>query len=130
MNKVILLGRLTGDPDTRYTADKTAVTHFNIAVDRRYKQDGEQAADFPRVVAFGKTAEFIDKYFVKGTKIAIEGRLQTGSYTNKDGQTVYTTEVVAENVEFAERKRANDAPPPSDDFVSIPADDGVDLPFK
>ena len=114
---------------------------FSVAIDRRYKQDGQPTADFPRVIAWGKTAEFIEKYFHKGMKIAIDGRIQTGSYTNKDGQTVYTTDIVAENVEFEESKGTSEsnrntgnAPNPSvtdDGWMNIP--DGVDdegLPFN
>lgn len=103
MNKVILMGRLTRDPEVRYSqgATATAIARFSIAVDRRFKRDGEPDADFINCVAFGKTGEFIERYGHKGTKFVVEGRIQTGSYTNKDGQRVYTTDVVAENVEFA-----------------------------
>lgn len=106
MNKVILVGRLTRDPDIKTTANSTMAT-FSVAVDRRYKQDGQPDADFPRVIAWGKTAEFIEKYFHKGMKIGIEGRIQTGSYTNQSGQTIYTTDVIAEAVEFVESKNAS-----------------------
>ncbi len=128
MNKVILVGRLTRDPDIHQANDKK-VARFTIAVDRRFKQDGGENADFPNIVAFGKTAEFIEKYFYKGMKIALDGRLQTGSYKNRDGNTVYTTDVIAENVEFAESKKAdagntNDT---VDEWVQAPEDDG--LPF-
>ena len=109
MNKVILIGRLTREPELRYSqSGDTAIVHFVLAVNRKYKQDGGQDADFPSVVAFGKTAEFIDKYFSKGSKMVVEGRLQTGSYTDKDGNKHYTTDVVAEAVEFAESKKAAD----------------------
>lgn len=129
MNKVILMGRLTKNPETRQ-ASETTVTRFTIAVDRRHKQDGGQAADFPSCVAFGKTAEFISKYFHKGMKIALDGRIQTGSYTNKDGVKVYTTEVVVENAEFAESKKAEDkAEDNNDGWLEIP-DNVVDLPFN
>ncbi|MBE5968807.1 MAG: single-stranded DNA-binding protein [Lachnospiraceae bacterium] len=143
MNKVILIGRLTRDPDVRYTSgeDGVCVARFSLAVDRRYKKDGDaQTADFPSCVAFRKTGEFIEKYAKKGTKLCIEGRLQTGSYTNKDGVKVYTTDVVVENCEFAESKVAaggsseEGAPEPtvdSDGFMNIP--DGLDdegLPFN
>ena len=133
MNKVILLGRLTRDPDTRQ-AGETTVTRFSIAVDRRFRKAGDetsQNADFPSCVAFGKTAEFISKYFKQGMKIALEGHIQTGDYTDKDGVKHYTTDVVAENVEFAESKKADDTPPPSgNEWVNVP--DGIvnDLPFK
>ena len=109
MNKVILMGRLTRDPEVRYSqgATATAIARFSIAVDRRFKRDGEPDADFINCVAFGRTGEFIERYGHKGTKFVVEGRIQTGSYTNKDGQRVYTTDVVAENVEFAESKNAS-----------------------
>lgn len=109
MNKVILMGRLTRDPDIRYSQgeNSTAVARFTVAVDRRFKRDGDQGADFISCVAFGKTAEFFEKYVKQGTKLCLEGRIQTGSYTNKDGQKVYTTDVVVENVEFAESKSAS-----------------------
>lgn len=109
MNKVILIGRLTREPELRYSqSGDTAIVHFGLAVNRKYKQDVGQDADFPSVVAFGKTAEFIDKYFSKGSKMVVEGRLQTGSYTDKDGNKHYTTDVVAEAVEFAESKKSAD----------------------
>lgn len=126
MNKVILVGRLTKDPDIHQAGDKL-VARFTIAVDRRFKQDGGASADFPNIVAFGKTAEFIQKYFYKGMKIALDGRLQTGSYTNRDGNTVYTTDVIAEAVEFAESKKAGNTNDPVNEWVETPEDDG--LPF-
>jgi single-strand DNA-binding protein len=126
MNKVILMGRLTKDPETRQ-AGETTVTRFSIAVDRRYKQDGGQAADFPSCVAFGKTADFITKYFHKGMKILLEGRIQTGSY-DKDGVKHYTTDVVADSVEFAESKKADDKQQQdADGWAEIP--DDLELPF-
>ena len=145
MNKVILMGRMTRDPEVRYGgSNNSAVARFSLAVDRRFKREGdEQTADFINCVAFGKTAEFLEKYGRKGTKYAIEGRIQTGSYTNKDGQKVYTTDVVCENVEFAESKNSNSGDSsfngganfaPSSDagdgFMNIP--DGIDeeLPFN
>ena len=143
MNKVILMGRLTRDPDIRYTQGENsmAIARYTLAVDRRFKKEGEQSADFISCVAFGKQAEFAEKYLHQGTKIAITGRIQTGSYTNKDGQRVYTTDVVVEEQEFAESKAAgqnsqqNSRPEPStavdnDGFMHIP--DGIDeeLPFS
>ncbi len=145
MNKVILMGRLTRDPEVRYSQGEqsTAVARYTIAVDRRFRRDGDtQSADFIGCVAFGRQAEFAEKYFRKGTKIAVVGRIQTGSYTNKDGQRVYTTDVVVEEQEFAESKAANadggfqpaDRPSPvnafGDGFMNIP--DGIDeeLPFN
>lgn len=111
MNKVILMGRLTRDPDVRYTAgeNQTCVARYTLAVDRRFKREGEQSADFISCVVFGKGAEFTDKYLRQGTKIAITGRIQTGNYTGKDGQKVYTTDVVVEEQEFAESKGASNS---------------------
>jgi len=124
MNNVVLMGRLTRDPDVRYSTQgeqQTAIARFTLAVDRRFKRDGsDQNADFISCVAFGKTAEFIEKYVNKGTKLTLSGRIQTGSYTNKDGQKVYTTDVVAENVEFAESKAAS-ANNGFEDYSSAPA---------
>ena len=146
MNKVILMGRLTRDPEVRYSQGEssTAIARYTLAVDRRFKRDGEPTADFINCVAFGRTAEFAERYLRKGTKIAVTGRIQTGSYTNKDGVRVYTTDVVVEEHEFAESRNAsggNDggynggysAPAPSgagDGFMNIP--DGIDeeLPFN
>ena len=111
MNKVILMGRLTRDPDVRYgTGERsTTIARYTLAADRKYKQEGQQNADFIQCIAFGKSAEFAEKYFRKGMKIAITGRIQTGSYTNKEGQKVYTTDVVIEEQEFAEGKNASGA---------------------
>lgn len=133
------MGRIVRDPDVRYSqGDKaTAVARFSLAVDRRFKKDGEQTADFINCLAFGKTGEFIEKYGRKGTKFVIEGRIQTGSYTNKDGQKVYTTDVVVEQVEFAESKNSSgeNAGRPAQnnvgsDFMQVP--DGIEdcLPFS
>ena len=147
MNKVILMGRLTRDPEIRYSQGENAmaIARYTLAVDRRFKRDGEQTADFINCLAFGKSAEFAEKYLHQGTKILIEGRIQTGSYTNKDGQKVYTTEVVVEEQEFAESKNASanngggyqqeDRPAPgnasADGFMDIPTGlTGNDLPFK
>ncbi|MCD7866830.1 MAG: single-stranded DNA-binding protein [Clostridiales bacterium] len=109
MNKVMLMGRLTRDPEIRYSQGESpvAIGRFTLAVDRKYKKDGEANADFVNCLSFGKTAEFAEKYFHKGIKIAITGRIQTGSYTNRDGQKVYTTDVVVEEQEFAESKAAS-----------------------
>lgn len=131
MNKVILLGRLVRDPESK--TGNTTVTKFTVAVDRRTR-DG-QTADFPSCVAFGKTADFISKYFHKGMRIAIEGRIQTGSYTNKDGVKVYTTDVVVENAEFAESKsnesnESNEAVTRATDNYWVPIDEQVELPFN
>ena len=139
MNKVALMGRLTRDPEVRYAGgdNALAIARYTLAVDRRFKRDGEDTADFISCVAFGKSAEFAEKYFHKGIKIAVSGRIQTGSYTNKDGVKVHTTDVIIEDQEFAESKSAssasntaqnNDAAIP-DGFMNIP--DGLDeeLPF-
>ena len=147
MNKVILMGRLTRDPEVRYSqgATATAIARFSIAVDRRFKRDGEPDADFINCVAFRKTGEFIERYGHKGTKFVVEGRIQTGSYTNRDGVKVYTTDVVVEDQEFAESKNsagnnnggyageasAKTQPAAAGDgFMNIP--DGIDeeLPFN
>ena len=145
MNKVILMGRLTRDPEVRYSAGENAlaIARYTLAVDRRFRRDGEATADFINCVSFGRTAEFAEKYYRQGLKIVVSGRIQTGSYTNRDGQKVYTTEVVVEEQEFAESKSASDnyaashpqtsAPAPSmpapgaassDGFMNIP--DGID----
>ena len=148
MNKVILMGRPTRDPEVRYSqtqsGEQMAIARYTLAVDRRYKRDGEQTADFISCVAFGKSAEFAEKYLRQGTKIAISGRIQTGSYTNKDGNKVYTTDVVVEEQEFAESKAASGqsapsgapnpanaaGPAPSNGFMNILEGIEDDLPFK
>ena len=151
MNKVILMGRLTRDPEVRYSQGEKqmAVARYSLAVDRRFKRDGEPDADFFNCTSFGKQAEFVEKYLHKGSKILLEGRIQNDNYKNKDGNQVYSVRVIAENVEFAESKRAADsysAPDygsrqsdsfasgsgsgAMDDFINIP--DGIeeDLPFN
>ena len=143
MNKVILMGRLTRDPEMRNSngESNTAIARYTLAVDRRYKRDGEAGADFISCVAFGRSAEFAQKYFRQGLKVVVTGRIQTGSYTNRDGNKVYTTDVVVEDQEFAESKaaagqgengRSEQKPEPqvdADGFMNIP--DGIDeeLPF-
>lgn len=143
MNKVILMGRLTKDPDVRYTQgdNTTAIARYTLAVDRRAarSQDNGQTADFISIVAFGKAGEFAEKYLHKGTKLVVSGRIQTGSYQNKDGATVYTTEVVAEDQEFAESKssgssdgfQGNQVRPQAANsgFMNIPEGIDEDLPF-
>jgi single-strand DNA-binding protein len=152
MNKAILMGRLTRDPEVRYTQGENpmAIARYTLAIDRRFNRNGdENTADFIPCVAFGKAGEFAEKYFRKGTKVAVTGRIQTGSYTNKDGGKVYTTDVVVEEQEFAESKnrssnssdsyasgnnysRPQQAAPaePTEGFMNIP--DGIDeeLPFN
>lgn len=133
MNKVILMGRLTRDPEVRHNGDM-AVARYTLAVDRRFKREGdEQTADFINCVAFGKAGEFAEKYLRKGTKIAVVGRIQTGSYTNKDGVKVFTTDVIVEEQEFAESKNSSSgtsqATNSGNDFMSIPANIDEELPF-
>ena len=135
MNSVQLIGRLTRDPEVRYTDGGVSIARFSLAVERRFKQENGADADFINIVSFGKTAEFIEKYFHKGMKIALNGRIQTGSYTDKDGKKVYTTDIVAENVEFCESKgnstnNESSAPTQDGDFMNVP--DGIDeeLPFN
>ena len=146
MNKVILMGRLTRDPEVRYSQgeNSTAIARYTLAVDRRFRRnnDGEQSADFIGCVAFGRSAEFAEKYFRQGLKVIVTGRIQTGSYTNKEGQKVYTTDVVVEDQEFAESKNSGSEGGFSgnqgktentsigDGFMNIP--DGIDeeLPFN
>lgn len=148
MNKVILMGRLTRDPEVRYSSGENAlaIARYTLAVDRRFHKDNEASADFIGCVAFGKGGEFAEKYLKQGIKIVVTGRIQTGSYTNREGQKVYTTEIVVEDQEFAESKAASQnnsqtstgsrqqPPPPmptnKDGFMQIP--DGIDeeLPFN
>ena len=150
MNKVILMGRLVRDPEVRYSKGENAlaIARYTVAVDRRFQRQGnggdEQTADFIPCVAFARSAEFAEKYFHKGTKVLVTGRIQTGSYTNKDGQKVYTTEVIVEDQEFAESKNASQSngsdggfapsnrPSPSDagdGFMNIPEGIDEELPF-
>lgn len=131
MNKVILLGRLTRDPDIRYTQGENsmAIARYTLAVDRRVSKEGEQSADFISCVAFSKNAEFAERYLKQGIKIIVEGRIQTGSYTNKDGQKVYTSDVVVEHSEFAESKVSNDNQSAAAYDVPVPVEDEDDLPF-
>lgn len=105
MNKVILMGRLTKDPELKYTQSNTAVCQFTLAVDRRFKSEGQPTADFINIVAWRNTAEFVSKYFTKGSKIAVVGQIQTRSYEAQDGRKVYVTEVIADEVEFCESKK-------------------------
>ena len=146
MNKVILLGRLARDPETRYGGanDSMAVCRYTLAVDKKFKKDGEATADFINCISFGKIAEFAEKYFTKGLRVAVSGRIQTGSYTNRDGQKIYTTDVVVEEHEIAQSRseasnhhESNLQPeisPYGEDkdngFMNIP--DGIDdeLPFS
>lgn len=144
MNKVILMGRLTRDAEVRYSQGENslAIARYSLAIDRKYKNNGEGDADFINCVTFGKAAEFAEKYLKQGTKIAVTGRIQTGSYTNKEGQKVYTTDVIVEEHEFAESKGSSSngvsqntsRPAPSqaigDGFMSIPEGLDEELPFN
>ena len=142
MNKVVLMGRLTRDPEVRYSQGENSlcIARYTLAVDRPRQKDKEASADFISIVAFGKAGEFAEKYFKKGTKLVVSGRIQTGNYTNKDGQKVYTTEIVAEDQEFAESKNSasnaggydNGARPEAagGDFMNIPEGIEEDLPFS
>lgn len=145
MNKVVLIGRLCADPEIRYSQNESAtcVARYRLAVDRRFKRDGdEQTTDFIPCVTFGKNAEFVEKYLHKGTKIAISGRIQTGSYTNQEGQKVYTTDIVVEEHDFCESKantagnndngyQGRPSPTDADGFMNIPDDvDDEGLPFN
>lgn len=129
MNTVILMGRLTADPEVRSSASGTTIARFNIAVDRKFKRDGEPTADFFQCVSFGKQGEFVDKYLHKATKIVLSGHLQNDSYTNKDGKKITSTVIYTDSVEFAESKSA-DAPKEKNDFLNIPESLIEDLPFQ
>lgn len=142
MNKVVLMGRLTKDPDVRYTQNGTAIARYILAVDRRFSKEGEQKADFIPCTTFGKGAEFAEKYLFKGIKIAICGRIQTGSYVDQEGRKVYTTDVIVDEHEFVESKKNSGESPRDtegnvwknqvgDGFMSIPDDvDDEGLPFS
>lgn len=142
MNKVILIGRLTRDPDIRYTQpnsaqEQTCIARYSLAVDRRFRREGEnQTADFISCVAFGRQTLFAEKYLHKGMKMAVTGHIQTGSYTNREGQKVYTTDVVIEEQEFTESKAASQtaqqtpAPASEDGFMMIPDGLEEELPFN
>jgi len=139
MNKAIIIGRMTRRADIRYTQgeNQTCIARFTLAVNRKFAKEGEKSADFISCIAFGKIAEFLERYGDKGIKFVVEGRIQTGSYTNKDGRTVYTTDVVVEQVEFAESKSSNAADqnqprniPPEEGFMEIPEGIEEELPFN
>ena len=147
MNKVCLMGRLTRDPDIRYTQGENTmcIARFTMAVDRRWKKDGQPAADFLGCTVFGKSAEAIEKYVHKGTKLCLDGHLQTGSYTDRDGRKVYTTDVIVDEWEFAESRKAQEeaagqaegkagteekAPEDADGFMNIPDSIDEELPFN
>lgn len=147
MNKVIMMGRLTRDPEVRYSqgASQTAIARFSLAVDRRWKREGEPEADFFNCTVFGKQAEFVEKYLNQGTKVVITGHIQNDNYTNKEGQKVYSVQIIVEEIEFAESKNAGntqregnqagqqDRLPPScdkDGFMQIPEGAEEELPFS
>lgn len=136
MNKWNGIGRLTREPDVRYSQgnEPIAVARYTLAVDRKYKREGEQSADFINCVAFGKAGDFAEKYLKKGMKVAVSGRIQTGSYTDREtGKTVYTTDVVVEEHYFCESKGSNETPataPAPEDFMDIPAGVIEELPFQ
>lgn len=139
MNKVILVGRLTRDPELRYSQgqDSTAFCRYILAVNRRFKKDGEDSADFIQCIAFGKSAEFAEKYFRQGVRVSVSGRIRTGSFTNREGQKVYTTQVVIEEQEFAESRRENPqkASSPADSdagdgFMNVPDRFDEEFPFS
>ena len=137
MNRVIMIGRLVKEHDIRYSqgAPATCVARYTLAVDRKFKQEGQPTADFINCIAFGKLGEFAEKYLHKGVKIAVTGRIQTGSYKNKDGNTVYTTDVVVEEQEFCESKSQSNSqsqPAPSNDNSWMDIPDGIEdsLPFN
>ncbi|MEG1470493.1 MAG: single-stranded DNA-binding protein [Anaerovoracaceae bacterium] len=138
MNSVQLVGRFTRDPEVRYADSGVSIARFNLAVDRQFKKEGGDTADFIGCIAFGKTAEFVEKYFRKGTRIGINGRIQTGSYTNKDGVKVYTTDVVVDKVEFVESKSSSGTDKDTggydqsngDGFTNIPEGIDEELPFS
>lgn len=117
MNSVVLIGRLTRDPEVRYTASQMAVATFSLAVDRPVRSGEERKADFIRITCFGRTAELVERYMAKGRQVAVQGRIQTGSYQNKDGQTVYTTDVVADRVEFLGSANGNNSRQDADGFA-------------
>ena len=132
MNSVALVGRLTKNPIVTYTQGGSSITKFSIAVDRRFKTDGQPSADFINIVVFGKTGEFVEKWFHKGDPISITGRIQTGSYTKQDGTKVYTTDVIAESAEFVPGKPQNQSQEQeqvNEGFMQINAEDEAGLPF-
>lgn len=132
MNSVVLIGRLTRDPEVRYTGDQMAIASFSIAIDRPPRRDGTKETDFPRVTVFGKTAENCGKFLAKGRLVAVQGRIQTGSYTNKSGDKVYTTDVVADRVEFLEwgDRDKSAAPSAGGGQVAAPSNDGLPSGFE
>ena len=135
MNKWIGMGRLTRDPEVRYSQSGSAVANFSVAIDRRYKRDGETTADFFNCTAFGKTGEFVEKYLRKGIKVVIEGELQNNTYEDKNGTTHYSVQIIVNQIEFAESKSSQDntepetTAPVNDDFMNVSGSDMEELPF-
>ena len=131
MNKVILVGNLTRDPEIKYAqTNNMAIARFTIAVSRRFKREGEPDSDFFNCTAFGKTAEFVQKYFTKGKRMMLIGRIQNDNYTNKNGEKVYSVQILAEEVEFGEKKGAGEtAENNDDDFMPVPEADDDTIPF-
>lgn len=135
MNKWIGMGRLTRDPEVRYSQSGSAVANFSVAIDRRYKRDGETTADFFNCTAFGKTGEFVEKYLRKGIKVVIEGELQNNNYEDKNGTKHYSVQIIVNQIEFAESKSSQDntepetTAPADNDFVNVPDGDMDELPF-
>lgn len=129
MNKCILMGRLTRDPEVRYSNDGKAIAKFAVAVDRKFKREGESEADFFNCTSFGKTAEVIEKYVKKGSKVAIVGRIENSNYTNRNGEKVYAVNILVDEFEFGESKKSEPQPAEDNDYISVP--DGIegDLPF-
>lgn len=130
MNKVILMGRLTRDPEISSSTSGTTFARFSIAVDRKFSREGEPDADFFNCSAFGKTAEFIERNIHKGTKILVSGRLQNNNYTNKEGQKIYDVRVVVEDVEFGESKKDTNNAQTQDEFLNVPDGQDMELPFS
>ena len=135
MNTIIIMGRLTRDPEIRYSKDSKAIARVSIAVDRRFKQEGQPEADFFNLVGFGKTADFIEKYFHKGMKALVAGELRNNNYTGKDGTKYYTDDIIISSIEFAESKKADNLTPVDDNsdnpfIVNIPEGIDEELPFN
>lgn len=130
MNKVILMGRLTRDPEISSSTSGTTFARFSIAVDRKFSREGEPDADFFNCSAFGKTAEFIERNIHKGTKILVSGRLHNNNYTNKEGQKIYDVRVVVDDVEFGESKKDTNNAQTQDEFLSVPDGQDMELPFS
>ena len=129
MNRCCITGRLTRDPDIRQTNEGTVIARFTVACDRRFKKDGQAQADFISCIAFNKTAEFMEKYFSKGMKIEVDGRIQTGSYEDKEGVKHYTTDIVCESVGFGESKKSSEPKEDEDGFINVPEGVDSELPF-